>query len=285
MKIHASAVTTSDCRVRAFRFPLWHPTSLMARLMIGIIRPRHPILGLVLAGEVESVGADVKRFRPGDEVYGMTGPKFGTYAEYKCMAENEVLVKKPSGVSYREAAAVAYGGLLAGHFLRKGKIRDRKTVLIYGASGAIGTTAVQFAKHFGARVTGICSAANLDLVQSLGADAVIDYTRQDRLDEGETYDLVLDAVGMDKSSALKRHCKKALSRGGQYVSVDHGLGQSNVEDLLLINELMEAGRFKAVIDRCYPLDEIVEAHRYVDLGHKKGNVVIPIETEPRDESC
>ncbi len=281
IKVMATAATTSDCRVRAFRFPLWQPIGLMIRLAVGITRPRHPILGIVLAGEIEAVGDAVTRFKPGDQVYGMTGPRFGTYAEFVCLSENDVLVSKPACVSYREAAAVAYGGLLAGHFLRKGDIRNRKKLLVYGASGAIGTAAVQLACHYGAQVTGICSTANLDLVRSLGAESVVDYTRDDLVSRGETYDLVLDAVGKDKDSAMKRQCRRVVAPGGRYVSVDDGLGRSHREDLLLINQLLEAERFRAVIDRCYPLDGIVEAHRYVDIGHKKGNVLITIGEDER----
>ena len=277
VKIFATAVTASDCRVRAFRFPLWHPMILMFRLIIGVTKPRKPILGLVLAGEVESVGSDAKRFKPGDQVYGMTGPGFGTYAEYVCLSEKECLIKKPANVSYQEAAAVTYGGLLAGHFLQKGNIQSRKRVLIYGASGAIGTTAVQLAKHYGAEVTGVCSTTNLELVKSLGADAVIDYTKEDSVGRGEYYDLIFDAVGKDKNSALKLQCKKSLAKMGKYISVDDGMARSRPECLELLNELIEAGRFKAVIDKCYPLDQMVEAHRYVDKGHKKGNVVIALE--------
>ncbi len=279
VKSFATAVTASDCRVRAFRFPLWNPMILMFRLIIGITRPRRPIIGLVLAGEVESVGTNVTRFKPGDQVYGMTGAGFGAYAEYICLSEKACLVKKPSHMSFQEAAAVAYGGLLAGHCLDKADIRSRKKVLIYGASGAIGTAAVQLARHFGADVTGVCSTANLDLVKSLGAETVLDYTADDLTGRQERYDLVLDAVGEDKSSELKRQCRNALSETGQYLSVDDSLLKSRAEFLTLINTLMESGQFRAVIDRSYPLDQIVEAHRYVDKGHKKGNVVITIQDQ------
>lgn len=276
VKIQATAVTTSDTRVRAFNFPLWNPMILMFRLIIGIRKPRQPILGMVLAGEVESVGQNVTRFKPGDAVYGMTGPGFGAYAEYRCMSEKGCLVKKPDNISFQEAAAVAYGGLLGSYCLKKGDIKNRKKVLVYGASGAIGTTAVQLAKHFGAHVTGVCSTANLALVESLGADAVIDYTREDLISRGEEFDFIFDAVGKNKGSELKRQCERVLSQDGLYLSVDDGMLKSEVESLELINELLEAGQFKAIIDKCYPLDEIVEAHRYVDRGHKRGNVVITL---------
>jgi len=277
IKIFATAVTASDCIVRGFKLPRWSPLGLMMGLTLGFRKPRQPIIGMVLAGDIESIGKDVKRFKKGDQVYGMTGLGFGTYAEYKCMSEKECLVKKPSNVSYEEAAAVAYGGILAGHFLKKGNIQSRQKVLIYGASGANGTTAVQLAKHYRAEVTGVCSTTNLELVKSLGADKVIDYTKEDLISRGERYDLIFDAVGRKKSSKLKSQCKKVLAKNGKYISVDKGSPKSLTEYLDLLNELMEAGHFKAVIDRSYPLEQIVEAHRYVDKGHKKGNVVITVK--------
>jgi NADPH:quinone reductase-like Zn-dependent oxidoreductase len=277
IKIFATAVTASDCIVRGFKIPMWHPIGLMMGLALGFTKPRNPILGMVLAGDIESVGKEVKRFKKGDQVYGMTGLGFGTYTEYKCMSEEGCLVKKPSNVSYEEAAAVAYGGNLAGHFLKKVNIQTRQKVLIYGASGAIGTTSVQLAKYFGAEVTGVCSTTNLELVKSLGADTVIDYTKEDLTSRGELYDFILDAVGKSKSSKLKLQCKKALTKNGKYISVDDGSPKSLTEYLDLLNELIEAGHFKAVIDRRYPLEQMVEAHRYVDKGHKKGNVVITVK--------
>ena len=277
IKIHATAVTASDCIVRGFKLPRWSPLGLMMGLALGFRKPRQPILGMVLAGEIESIGTEVKRFKTGDQVYGMTGLGFATYAEYKCMSEKEGLVKKPSNVSYEEAAAVAYGGIIAGHFIKKGNIQSRQKVLIYGASGANGTTAVQLAKHYRAEVTGVCSTTNLELVKSLGADKVIDYTKEDLISRGERYDLIFDAVGRKKSSKLKSQCKKVLAKNGKYISVDKGSPKSLTEYLDLLNELMEAGHFKAVIDRSYPLEQIVEAHRYVDKGHKKGNVVITVK--------
>ena len=276
IKIFATAVTASDCIVRGFKIPRWHPLGLMMGLALGFRKPRRPVLGMVLAGDIESVGKDVKRFKKGDSVYGMTGLGFATYAEYKCMSEKECLVKKPSKVSYEEAAAVAYGGIIAGHFIKKGNIQTGQKVLVYGASGSNGTTAVQLAKHYGAEVTGVCSTTNLELVKSLGADKVIDYTKEDLLSRGEHYDLILDAVGNKKNSKLKSQCKKVLTKNGKYMSVDRGSPKSLTEYLDLLNELMESGHFKAVIDRSYPLEQIVEAHRYVDSGHKKGNVVIKV---------
>jgi NADPH:quinone reductase-like Zn-dependent oxidoreductase len=249
----------------------------MMGLALGFTKPRQPILGMVLAGDIESVGKNVKRFKKGDQVYGMTGLGFATYAEYKCMSENKCLVKKPSNISYEEAAAITYGGIIAGHFLKKANIQSRQKVLIYGASGAIGTTAVQLAKYYGAEVTGVCSTTNLELVKSLGADTVIDYTKEDLINREELYDYILDAVGKRKSSKLKLQLEKVLTEKGKYTSVDSGSPQSLTEYLVLINELIEAGYFKAVIDKCYPLEQMVEAHRYVDKGHKKGNVVITVE--------
>ncbi|QDU35127.1 Quinone oxidoreductase 1 [Poriferisphaera corsica] len=279
VKVQATAVTTSDSRIRAFRFPLWHPVGLMIRIVIGIRKPRRPILGLVFSGEIESVGECVTRFQTGDQIYGMTGVNFGTYAEYVCLSERGCSAKKPQEVSHTDAAAVAYGALLAGFFLQKGKIQDRKKVLIYGASGAIGTAAVQLAKHFGADVTGVCSTTNLELVKTLGANSIIDYTKEDSIPSGECFDLVFDAVGKDKSSKLKVACKKALTQSGRYISVDDGVPQSRVENLELVNELLVKGDYKAVIDKHYYFDQIVEAHRYVDTGHKKGNVVITLQKE------
>lgn len=276
VKIFATAVTASDCIVRGLKIPIWHPIGFMMRLALGFTKPRNPIIGMVLAGEIESVGKNVKRFKKGDQVYGMTGFGFGTYAQYKCISEKECIVEKPANINYEEAAAIAYGGLLAGHFLKKGNIQSRRKVLIYGASGAIGTTAVQLAKYFGAEVSGVCSTTNLELVKSLGADTVIDYTKEDLISRDERYDFILDAVGKNKGSKLKLQCKKVLTENGKYISVDDGMPKSLTEYLILLNKLIEQGDFKPVIDRCYPLEKIVEAHRYVDKGHKKGNVPITV---------
>jgi NADPH:quinone reductase-like Zn-dependent oxidoreductase len=281
IKIHATAVTASDCIVRGFKLPRWSPMGFTMGLVVGFSKPRKPILGMVLAGDIEAVGEDVKRFKPGESVYGSTfRPNqipFGAYAEYICLAEDSYIAAKPANISYEEAAAIPYGANLALYFLRKGEIQSGQQVLIYGASGAIGTAAVQLAsQHFGADVTGVCSTANIDLVRSLGADQVIDYTDEDPSSQLERYDLVLDAVGKSKSSTLKERSRQVLKPNGKYISVDDGSPRERIENLVLLRELIEAGQFRAVIDRRYPLEQMVEAHRYVETGHKKGNVVITI---------
>ncbi len=271
IKIFATAVTASDCIVRGFKVPImfWIPMALA----VGFPTPRQPILGMVLAGEVESTGKNVKSFKKGDQVFGFDRFVFGTYAEYKCMPENGILVTKPSNMSYEEAAAVPYGGLLALHFLRKGNIQNGQKVLIYGASGAVGTSAVQIAKYFGAHVSAVCSTTNLELVKSLGADRVIDYTKEDFTTKEELYDFIFNSVGKRKA---KLQCESVLTPNGKYITVDDGSPKLHREELILLKELVEAGKIKSVIDRCYPLEQIIEAHRYVETGHKKGNVIISV---------
>lgn len=272
MRIFATAVTSSDCLVRSGKvnLALWLPM----RLAVGLRAPRRP-LGMVFAGEVTSVGEGVTAFKTGEPVFGFDRFGFGAYAEFKCLSERGLLASKPSTVSYEEAAAISYGGLLALHYLKRGAIEAGQAVLVYGASGAVGTSAVQLARHFGARVTGVCSAANLALVASLGAETVIDYAREDFLARGERYDLVFDAVPAAHRT-LNLRGKGGLMPGGTYVSVTDGSPTLSREELTLLRELTEAGRLRPVIDRTYPLDQIVEAHRYVDTGHKKGNVVVTV---------
>jgi NADPH:quinone reductase-like Zn-dependent oxidoreductase len=254
----------------------------------GLLRPSHPILGQELAGEVEAVGPEVTRFRPGDQVFGIDA--FGAYAEYKCMPESGALARMPAGLTYAEAASVPNGALTALPFLRDhGQIRRGQRVLVYGASGSVGTAAVQLARAYGAEVTGVCSSANVDLVKSLGASQVVDYAREDFTRLGRTYDIIFDAVGKLSFSG----CRGALAKDGAYLTVVPTLDvllsrrvrfaatglrppHRKAEDLRFITGLIESGQFRAVIDRCYPLEEAAEAHRYVEKGHKQGNIVIDI---------
>jgi len=279
IKIRTTSVTASDCIVRGFKLPIWNPVGLLMGLVLGFKKPRNPILGMVLAGEIESAGKDVKLFKPGDEVIAWTvkSPtkiRLGTYAEYKCLTEDSVMTQKPANLSFEEAVAIPYGGLLALHFIKRGNIQKQQRVLIYGASGSIGTSAVQLAKYFGAKVTGVCGTSNVDLVKSLGADQVMDYKKENISDLKEHFDFILDAVGKRKSSELKLQLKNVLAPNGKYISVDDGTPVATLENLNLLIKLAENGQLKTIIDRAYTLEQIVEAHRYVDQGHKKGNVII-----------
>lgn len=291
IRIHAAAVTTTDCNLR-------QGDNLM-RLAFGLRRPRRPILGTEFAGEIEATGNDVTRFHVGDQIYAATGAGFGAHAEYICLPEDGALARKPANASYAEAAAICEGGLTALPFLRdKGKIQPGHRVLINGASGAVGTSAVQLAKHVGAEVTGVCGPTNVELVKSLGAETAIDYTREDFTQTGQNYDIIFDAVG--KSSFAR--CKGLLAPNGVYLATvpslalfSHVLWTSRsggkkamvaatgmrpahdqASDLLVLTELTEAGAFRPVVDRCYPVDQIAEAHRHVETGHKKGHVVVAL---------
>jgi len=294
IKIHATTVTAGDVRMRSFNVsPLFW---LSMKIFLGVKKPRNPIIGMELSGEIEAIGKEVKRFKIGDHIFASTGlAGFGSYAEYKCLPEEKTVVTKPVNMTFEEAASVPIGALTALHFLRQSKIKSGQKVLIYGASGSMGTYAVQLAKYYGAEVTGVCSTANWEMVKSLGADKVIDYTREDFTKAGETYDVIFDTV--DKSSfsgsiqALKRNgvyllgSALALSQyiRGAWISITsskkviYGVASESSKDLNFLKELIEAGKIKSFIDRRYPLKQIVEAHRYVEKGHKKGNVVITME--------
>jgi NADPH:quinone reductase-like Zn-dependent oxidoreductase len=298
LRVHATTVSAADWRMRK-------ADPFLARFMNGLWRPKKiQILGMELAGTVEAVGKAVTRFREGDQVFGSTGFKFGTHAEYVCLPEEGRLAIKPVNMTLEEAAAVVFGGVSALYFLRQAKIHAGQKVLIYGASGSVGVFAVQLAKHFGAEVTGVCSTANLDLVKSLGADEVIDYTREDFSRAGRVYDIVFDTVGKSGYSRSLR----SLERDGLYVRVGGsgrmssilgdllrrivvsitsrvkvigGMARATTEDLLFLKALIEAGELRTVIDRRYSLDEIAEAHRYAEAGHKRGHVVILLEPTNR----
>ena len=288
IKIYATSVTSGDCRLRK-------PDPFAIRFFNGLIRPKKiTILGNELAGEIEDVGKNVKLFRKGDQVFGQAGMSLGTNAEYICLKEDAALVLKTAGISYEEAATIPFGGNTALHFLRKGNIRSGQKILIYGASGSLGTAAVQLAKNFGTEVTGICSTINVELVKSLGADKVIDYSKEDFTKNGQTYDIIFDTTGKSPFSG----CIKSLKPKGIYLRAVHmslsaiisglwtsitcskkvigGVAIESKENLSYLKVLVEAGKLKPVIDRLYPLEQIAEAHRYVETGHKRGNVAIRV---------
>ena len=298
VRVRATTVTSGDCRMRSFTVPpsFW----LVGHLALGFYKPRKQILGSEFAGDIEGVGKDVTRFKEGDPVFGSTMHGFGTYAEYLCVPEDGVVANKPVNRTYEEAAAIPFGGLTALLFLRKANIQNGQKVLINGASGSVGTYAVQLAKHFGADVTATCSSANLELVRSLGADMAIDYHKEDFTKNGRTYDIILDVVGKTRFP----HCKNSLNEDGSYLNlvmvmegpkrrwyhlttgknVIGGAASKGIirakqnEALVILKELVEAEKIIPIIDRTYPFEQMAEAHRYVDKGHKKGNVAITLRT-------
>lgn len=278
IKICATSVTNSDIFIRSSKVS---PQLLIPfRLMIGIRKPRKAIIGEVFAGIVDEVGAKITRFRVGDPVYGLTGFSLGAYAEYKCMKEVDskqgCVAIKPHNISFEEATAAAYGGLLALQFLEKAALQPNAKVLIYGASGTSGTIALQLAKQMGAEVTGVCGSSNIGFIKALGADKTLDYTDDREIEKLERYDLVFDCVGKARSSPLKAACKRALTQKGQLISIDDAALLLDSSRLDRIREFIETGKIKPITDRCYALDQIVEAHRYVELGHKRGNVAITV---------
>jgi NADPH:quinone reductase-like Zn-dependent oxidoreductase len=296
IKVYATSVTSGDTRIRSFNVPIsfWLP----ARIALGFKKPKIDILGAELSGVVESVGKDVTKFKAGDKVFAYPGHLGGGYAEYTCIKEDAAVAITPENITFEEAAALAFGGNTALHFLKQANIKEGDKVLIYGASGSVGTYAVELAKYFKAEVTGVCSASNIDLVRSLGADKVFDYTKEDFSKNGEIYNVIFDAVG----KASVSDCMKSLTKNGIYLQVVAtpatslqmkwasigntktligGTAVPDAQNLNFLKELVEDGIIKPVIDRTYPINQIIDAHRYVDKGHKKGNVVIIVNPTTR----
>jgi NADPH:quinone reductase-like Zn-dependent oxidoreductase len=294
IRIYATTVTSGDCEMRSLTDTRWYMFPM--RAYVGLQRPKRiTMLGMELAGEIEFVGKDVKRFKPGDQVFAATGfVDMGTCAEYKCLPENGMLAIKPANMTYEEATTVPVGGLEALHFLRQANVQSGQKVLINGAGGTIGTFAVQLAKYFGAEVTAVDSTEKLDMLRSIGADQVIDYTQEDFTKSGETYDVILDVISRSSFSGSI----KSLKQNGHYLLANPGLLQmvrgrwtamtsskrvtvgsasQKTEDLIFLRELIEAGKIKSVIDCRYPLEQTAAAHRYVESGHKTGHVVITVE--------
>lgn len=279
IKIHATSVTASDVHIRKMdESPI---LKFILQLIFGFGKPRNPILGMVSSGIIEEKGKNVTAFNIGDEVfaYGSMSPTkrhFGSYAEYICIPEQWNIAHKPKNINHLEAAAIPYGGLLASHLINKTEITKGDKVLIYGASGSVGTMAIQLAKAAGAHVTSVCSSKNHDLVKSLGSDQVIDYTSKDAASKLDTYKYVIDAVGFSKTSEIKERSKDAITANGKYISIDHGTPLTPKEAFIRLKTLVEQGMIKPVIDRIFPLEKIAEAHNYVEGGHKRGSVIISI---------
>lgn len=280
VKVYAASVTDSDIFIRSSNVPF--NLLIPFRLMIGILKPRNQIIGEVFSGVIEKIGTRIKRFKVGDQVYGLTGMSLGAYADYKCMKEIDskkgCIAIKPGNITFEEATSAAYGGLLAFQFLEKGNIKPKQKVLIYGASGTSGTIAVQYAKHLGAEVTAVCSEKNSRFVKSLGADKTLDYTKADSISKLEIYDLVLDSVGKRKKSQLKEACKLSIKDKSKFVSIDDEALVCSSDRLNKIRQLVEANKISPITDRCYPFEQIIDAHRYAEQGHKKGNVAITVNS-------
>jgi len=289
IRINATAVNSADWRLRK-------ADPFMVRFFFGLFKPKKNILGVVLSGVIEKIGKDVTSYKAGDQVFGLSDMSLGTYAEYICLPETSALAIKPNNISFEEAAAIPFGGHTALHFFKKANIKNGQSVLVYGASGAVGTAAVQLAKYYGAKVTGVCSATNVEMAASLGADKVIDYTKTDITHIDETFDIIFETVNKVPVSEIKKLLRKngnlilgsamlkemfqgsLISLFGK-IQVLMGEAKATADDMNFLKELAASGKLKAVIDRVYPLEQIVEAHAYVEMGHKKGNVVITLKED------